>query len=57
MPLFEFICNKCDVTFEQLAKTEDIIKCPMCELPANKQMSTAKFDLHGQGFYKRGNNQ
>jgi putative FmdB family regulatory protein len=44
MPLFEFVCNDCDNTFEDLIRSFDLIEdviCPFCgNNSARKKIST-----------------
>jgi len=49
MPMFDFSCQGCETTFEQLVRTGDIVRCPACNsehvdkllsLPSLKTSST-----------------
>ncbi len=31
MPIFEFLCPKCDRSFEKLVRSETMVACPTCE--------------------------
>jgi putative FmdB family regulatory protein len=41
MPLFEYVCEKCDERFEVIKRTldEDEVRCPSCDEPARKLLS------------------
>lgn len=56
MPLFEYKCKSCNHVFDELAKFEDKIKCPLCKKATEKLIATqnrAVF-IHRQGnFYNR----
>jgi len=42
MPIYEFKCRKCDVTFERLcfhATKQDLIPCPVCKGRTERVMS------------------
>lgn len=30
MPTFDFVCQSCQLQFEQLVRTRDVAKCPTC---------------------------
>jgi putative FmdB family regulatory protein len=30
MPLYEYRCDSCDVTFEVLVRTDTVVACPQC---------------------------
>ncbi len=30
MPIFDFQCKKCKLQFEQIAKFDEVVKCPVC---------------------------
>ena len=43
MPIYEYICNKCKIQFElrlPFSETDKLIKCPKCNVKANKQFSS-----------------
>ena len=49
MPLYEYKCESCKETFEELRSVNDTdeVTCPKCEKPAKKQMSG--FAVHSTG--------
>lgn len=48
MPIYEFKCNKCKSTFEQLTKESDNIStCPVCGHQSHKIISISHFRIHG----------
>ncbi len=30
MPIFEYVCGKCEVDFEELVRSDTIVACPEC---------------------------
>ena len=54
MPIYEFVCNNCNKTFEKLfLKIQDTpseIKCPNCGNIAKKTVSLSTFKLKGFGW-------
>ncbi|MDR1474892.1 MAG: hypothetical protein LBS38_04365 [Endomicrobium sp.] len=41
MPIFEFICNKCNTKFETLVFGEETVECPRCNYKnVSKQFSS-----------------
>ena len=43
MPIYEYVCEKCDTKFEQLrplSQAEKPADCPKCHKPARRMMST-----------------
>lgn len=59
MPIFEYVCTnkKCKNVYTELAKFEDIINCPKCGKPGNKQIATtyhpAFIHRHGKFHLRR----
>jgi putative FmdB family regulatory protein len=48
MPIYEFVCSKCSLTFEETKKyDENDANCPVCSEKANKIMSTTSFSVAG----------
>lgn len=39
MPLFDFECESCKHEFEDISKQDEVILCPVCEVPAKKLIS------------------
>jgi putative FmdB family regulatory protein len=55
MPIYEYVCQKCDHHLEALQKLSDepLIFCPDCgEASLRKQVSAAAFRLKGTGWYE-----
>ncbi len=40
MPLYEFLCSKCLIEFEAIAKFKEEVKCPECKGIAERQLSS-----------------
>ena len=60
MPLYTFICKKCNKEFEVLKKIKDKdieINCPSdnCDGNASKTIDNCNFALKGRGFYTTDN--
>jgi putative FmdB family regulatory protein len=36
MKLFDFVCQTCECTFEELASNDEVIACPTCNKPAER---------------------
>jgi putative FmdB family regulatory protein len=53
MPLYEYSCEKCKMTFEVTQSFSDppIEDCPDCGERVKKLMSLGGFALKGQGWY------
>ncbi len=53
MPLYEYLCEKCERAFEVTQKFEDppLESCPECGAPVKKLMSLGGFALKGNGWY------
>lgn len=47
MPMYEYFCKDCDKTFEELAKFEDQIECPVCQKISDKLVSATKGKVLG----------
>ena len=55
MPIYEYVCNDCDHTFETLQKMSEapLSVCPACEMPSlKKKISAPGFRLSGSGWYE-----
>ena len=54
MPLYEFVCDKCNNAFEEMCAYSEIedMKCPECKGKAKKQLSIPTIAFKGSGFYK-----
>jgi putative FmdB family regulatory protein len=62
MPIYGYICQSCEHTFDVLQKISDdlLVYCPDCGEPQLKrQLSAPRFRLKGEGWYetdfKKGN--
>jgi len=54
MPIYEYMCDKCGHTFDQLQKINEapITLCPVCaNNTARRLISAAAFQLKGTGWY------
>ncbi len=53
MPLYEYQCSACQKVHEVMQKFSDepLTRCPECQGPLNKLMSTGSFALKGTGWY------
>lgn len=49
MPVYEFKCKKCEYLFEEYLpqKSEQILKCPVCNGEVEKQISVTNFKING----------
>jgi len=48
MPIYEFKCDKCKSTFEQLTKeSKNDSTCPVCGYQSHKIISISTFRIHG----------
>lgn len=57
MPIFEYKCQKCGHTFENIVLDKNkIIKCPKCKSTNLKKLPSVKtnFQLKGKGWFKDG---
>ena len=55
MPIYEYVCKKCDHTLDALQKMSDdpLLDCPECGEPALKRLLSApRFRLKGKGWYE-----
>lgn len=55
MPIYEYVCKKCDHTLDALQKISDdpLLECPECGEPALKRLLSApRFRLKGAGWYE-----
>lgn len=55
MPIYEYICKKCDHRLDALQKISDdpLVDCPECGEPALKRLLSApRFRLKGAGWYE-----
>ena len=53
MPLYEYECDACGHRFEKIQKFSDplVDKCPKCQGPVHKLMSSPAIQFKGSGFY------
>jgi putative FmdB family regulatory protein len=53
MPLYEYQCNSCKKVHEVVQKFSDapLEKCPECNEPVTKLISSSSFALKGSGWY------
>lgn len=53
MPIYEYSCKKCKNIYTELAKFEDVVKCPLCGKPSEKQIATTYHPVfvHRQGKF------
>ncbi len=55
MPIYEYLCIKCDHTLDALQKIADapLVDCPSCgEAALKRLLSAPRFRLKGQGWYE-----
>ena len=55
MPIYEYVCKKCDHAIDALQKISDdpLRDCPACGEPALKRLLSApRFRLKGAGWYE-----
>ena len=55
MPIYEYLCKKCDHTLDALQKIADapLVDCPSCgETALKRLLSAPRFRLKGQGWYE-----
>lgn len=55
MPIYEYVCDACEHSFEALRKLSDapLVDCPQCNQPkVRKMLSSAGFRLKGGGWYE-----
>ncbi len=55
MPIYDYICEKCEYSFDALQKMSDpkLVDCPECGKPSlRKLLSAPKFRLKGAGWYE-----
>lgn len=53
MPIYEYLCPKCEETFEEWRKSvdDDVAPCPACGEPSKRIISSSAFILKGKGWY------
>ena len=53
MPIYEYKCKSCGLTFEKLVKvnSKETINCPECSGDTKKLISSAGLVFKGSGFY------
>jgi putative FmdB family regulatory protein len=54
MPIYEYLCNACNHSFDKLQKMSDapLTQCPACgKNTVDKLVSAAGFQLKGTGWY------
>jgi len=56
MPIYEYVCSKCNQVTEKLQRFSDppLKTCPHCRGRVRKQVSNSSFVLKGGGWYKDG---
>jgi putative FmdB family regulatory protein len=56
MPIYEYVCSKCDGEFEIIHGMSENpkTKCPECGGRMKRQVSLGAFHLKGSGWYKDG---
>jgi|APIni6443716594_1056825.scaffolds.fasta_scaffold234636_3 putative FmdB family regulatory protein len=48
MPLYEYFCNRCELSFEDLLKKDaPNRKCPRCDSTAHRIISKSSFKING----------
>lgn len=54
MPIYEYLCKKCNYKIEKLHKIDEIYveKCPNCNLSLERMISSSNFKLKGTGWYE-----
>jgi len=54
MPIYEYACETCGKTTEQMQRIQDppLQKCPTCGGPLHRLVSRTSFQLKGGGWYK-----
>ena len=55
MPIYEYICKRCEHKFETLQKISEVelLTCPHCGIDAlRKIMSLSNFRIYGKGVHK-----
>ena len=55
MPIYEYLCKKCDHTLDALQKMADapLVDCPSCgEAGLKRLLSAPRFRLKGKGWYE-----
>jgi len=55
MPIYEYVCSKCEHALEALQKISDapLRDCPVCEkVSLTKKISAPSFRLSGSGWYE-----
>ncbi len=55
MPIYEYACNNCGHSFDELQKVSEaaLVHCPKCDQPSlRKLLSAPKFRLKGEGWYE-----
>ena len=56
MPIYEYLCDKCEHNFDRLVRLKDPMPhCPECDAATvSKKISGGSFVLKGSGWYKDG---
>lgn len=50
MPIYEYVCNKCQKPFEALVRGGETPECPFCgSKQLSKQLSIPSTHSHGEG--------
>jgi putative FmdB family regulatory protein len=54
MPIFEYVCKKCDHRFETIVNHSTVVECPSCASQRlEKQLSVFATSVKGQPVTKR----
>jgi putative FmdB family regulatory protein len=54
MPIYEYHCRECDVTFEALVRAGTAAACPQCGSPSLDKLLTAPFISSGRAAREPG---
>lgn len=52
MPLYEFMCKKCNTKVEELCRYDEVVRCEKCREEMKRCVSQNSFQLKGDGWYK-----
>jgi len=45
MPIYEFICDRCEVSFEELVRNGEVVSCPHCSSTDVRRL-LSRFAVH-----------
>ena len=48
MPIYEYVCMRCEEHFEELVRNGEAVNCPECE-STNVEKQFSVFAMHGAG--------